>query len=187
MLIAALGGWFGGWIDSVIQRVTEVNMILPVIPICITLYLASSKSIWVILSVLVPLNIFGSAIRNYRVIFLQVKEEPHIEAAQAFGASDRRIIPRYLVPRIVPVLIPHLAFLIPSYIFLEAMLAYLGVSDPALPTWGKLIEAGVSQGLYIGAYHMLLAPLSLLLLLGLAFVILSLALERLFPIRLRKM
>ncbi len=187
VVIAAVGAWFGGWIDIVIQRVTEVNMILPVIPICITLYLASSKSIWVILSVVVLLNIFGSAIKNYRAVFLQVKEEPHLDAARAYGAPDRRIILRYLLPRIVPVLIPHMILLIPSYIFLEAMLAYLGVSDPALPTWGKLIEAGVSHGLYTGAYHMLLAPLSLLLLLGLAFVMLSLALERIFQSRLRKL
>lgn len=187
MVIAAVGTWFGGWVDNAIQRLTEVNMILPVIPICITLYLASSKSIWVILGVMVVLNIFGSAIKNYRAIFLQVKEEPHIEAARAYGASDRRIILRYLVPRIIPVLIPQLVILVPSYVFLEAMLAYLGVSDPTLPTWGKLIEAGISHGLYTGAYHMLLEPLSLLLLVGLAFVMLSLALERIFQSRLRKM
>ena len=94
---------------------------------------------------------------------------------------------RYLVPRIVPVLIPQLIILVPSYVFLEAMLAYLGVSDPTIPTWGKLIEAGISHGLYTGAYHMLLEPLSLLLLVGLAFVMLSLALERIFQSRLRKM
>jgi peptide/nickel transport system permease protein len=186
MIIAAVGTWFGGWVDNVIQRLTEVNMILPVIPICITLYLASSKSIWVILGVMVVLNIFGSAIKNYRAIFFQVKEEPHIEAARAYGASDLRIILRYLVPRISPVLIPQLVVLVPSFVFLEAMLAYLGVSDPTLPTWGKLIEAGISHGLYTGAYHMLLEPLSLLLLVGLAFVMLSLALERIFQSRLRR-
>ena len=187
MIIAAVSTWFGGWVDNLIQRITEVNMILPVIPICITLYLASAKSIWVILGVMVILNIFGSAIKNYRAIFLQVKQEPHIEAARAYGAGDWRIILRYLVPRIIPVLIPQLIILVPSYVFLEAMLAYLGVSDPTLPTWGKLIEAGISHGLYTGAYHMLLEPLGLLLLLSFAFVMVSLALERAFQSRLRTM
>jgi len=187
MVIAAISTWFGGWVDSLIQRVTEVNMILPVIPICITLYLASAKSIWVILGVMVILNIFGSAIKNYRAIFAQVKEESYVEAARAYGAGDRRIILRYLIPRIVPVLIPQLIILVPSYVFLEAMLAYLGVSDPTLPTWGKLIEAGISHGLYTGAYHMLLEPLGLLLLLAYAFVAVSLALERTFQSRLRTM
>jgi peptide/nickel transport system permease protein len=155
-------------------------MILPVIPICITLYLASANSIWLILGVMVILNIIGSAIRNYRAIFLHVKKEPHIEAARAYGAGDRRIILRYLVPRIIPVLIPQLIILVPSYVFLEAMRAYLGVSDPTLPTWAKLIEPGISHGLYTGAYHTLLEPLGLLLLLSFAFVMFSLALERTF-------
>jgi peptide/nickel transport system permease protein len=186
MIIAAVGSWFGGWLDSAIQRITEVYMILPVIPICITVYLASDKSIWVILSAVVLLNIFGSAIKNHRAIFIQVKEEPYIEAARAYGASNRRIILRYLIPRIIPVLVPQLVILVPSFVFLEAMLAYLGVSDPSLPTWGKLIEAGITHGLYTGAYHMLLEPVSLLLLVGLAFVMLSLSLERMFQSRLRR-
>jgi peptide/nickel transport system permease protein len=185
MVIAALGSWFGGWVDNVIQRITEVYMILPVIPICITMYLASDKNIWVILAAVVILTIFGSGVKNYRAIFLQVKEEPYIEAAQAYGAGDGRIIIRYLVPRIIPVLIPQLIYLIPSYVFLEAMLAYLNVSDPSIPTWGKLIEAGITYGLFTGSYHMLLEPLSLLLLITLAFVMISLALERIFQSKLR--
>jgi peptide/nickel transport system permease protein len=186
MVIAAVGTWLGGRVDGLIQHATEVNMILPVIPICITIYIASSKSIWAILGVMVLLNIFGSAIKNYRAIFLQVKEEPYIEAARAYGAGDWRIVSRYLIPRIIPILVPQLVILIPSYVFLEAMLAYLGVSDPTLPTWGKLIEAGISHGLYTGASHMVLEPLGLLLLVGLAFVMLGRALEHIFQSRLRE-
>jgi peptide/nickel transport system permease protein len=186
MVIAAVGTWLGGRVDGLIQHATEVNMILPTIPICITIYIASSKSIWAILGVMVLLSIFGSAIKNYRAIFLQVKEEPYIEAARAYGAGDWRIISRYLIPRIIPVLVPQLVILIPSYVFLEAMLAYLGVSDPTLPTWGKLIEAGISHGLYTGASHMVLEPLALLLLVGLAFVLLGRALEHIFQSRLRE-
>lgn len=186
MVIAAVGTWLGGRVDNLIQHATEVNMILPTIPICITIYIASSKSIWAILGVMVLLSIFGSAIKNYRAIFLQVKEEPYIEAARAYGAGDWRIISRYLIPRIIPILVPQLVILIPSYVFLEAMLAYLGVSDPTLPTWGKLIEAGISHGLYTGATHMILEPLGLLLLVGLAFVMLGRALEHIFQSRLRE-
>jgi peptide/nickel transport system permease protein len=186
MVIAAVGTWLGGRVDDLIQHATEVNMILPVIPICITIYIASSKSIWAILGVMVLLSVFGSAIKNYRAIFLQVKEEPYIEAARAYGAGDWRIVSQYLIPRIIPILVPQLVILIPSFVFLEAMLAYLGVSDPTLPTWGKLIEAGISHGLYTGATHMVLEPLGLLLLLGLAFVMLGRALEHISQSRLRE-
>jgi peptide/nickel transport system permease protein len=187
MVFAGVGTWFGGRVDGLIQGITEVNMILPAIPICITIYLASSKSIWAILGVMILLSIFGSTIKNYRAIFLQLKAAPYIEAAQAYGASGWRIISRYLIPRILPITIPQLVILVPSYVFLEAMLAYLGVSDPALPTWGKLVEAGISHGLYTGALHMLLEPLSLLVLVGLAFVALGLGLERILQSRLSEM
>ena len=86
----------------------------------------------------------------------------------------------YLIPRIIPVLVPQLVILVPSYVFLEATLAFLGVSDPVLPTWGKLIVEGLSSGLHSGAYHLVLEPLSLLLLVGLAFVMVGHALERIF-------
>jgi ABC-type dipeptide/oligopeptide/nickel transport system permease subunit len=79
-----------------------------------------------------------------------------------------------------------LVILVPSYVFLEATLAFLGVSDPVLPTWGKLIVEGISHGLYTGAYHMVLEPVGLLMLTGLAFVMVGLALERIFEPRLRE-
>jgi peptide/nickel transport system permease protein len=187
MVIAAVGTWFGGWVDSLVQRITEVNMILPFLPVSLMIYTLYSKRFWAILGVTVLLSIFGSATKNYRAIFLQMKQEPYIEAARAYGASGWRVIFRYLIPRIIPVLVPQLVILVPGYVFLEATLAFLGVSDPVLPTWGKLIVEGLSYGLHREAYHLVLEPLSLLVLVGLAFVMLGLALERIFDPRLREM
>jgi peptide/nickel transport system permease protein len=187
MVIAAVGTWFGGWVDSLVQRIAEVNMILPFLPVSLMIYTLYSKSFWVILGVTVLLSIFGNAIKNYRAIFLQVKEASYIEAARAYGAGGWRIVFRYLIPRIIPVLAPRLVILVPGYVFLEATLAFLGVSDPVLPTWGKLIVEGLSYGLHREAYHLVLEPLTLLLLVGLAFVMLGLALERIFDPRLREM
>jgi len=186
MVIAAVGAWFGGWVDSLVQRITEVNMLLPFLPVSLMIYTLYSKRFWAILGVTVLLSIFGNATKNYRAIFLQVKQAPYIEAARAYGASGWRIVFRYLIPRIIPVLVPQLVILVPGYVFLEATLAFLGVSDPVLPTWGKLIVEGLSYGLHRGVYHLVLEPLSLLLLVGLAFVMLGLALERIFDPRLRE-
>ena len=74
MAIAAIGVWFGGLLDAVIQRITEVNMILPVLPILIMIGTFYSRSIWVMLGVIIVLSIFGAAIKSYRAIFLQVRE-----------------------------------------------------------------------------------------------------------------
>jgi peptide/nickel transport system permease protein len=188
MIIAAIGVWFGGWVDSLIQRVTEVNMILPFLPILIMIGTLYTRSIWVILGFVILLSIFGSGIKTYRAVFMQVKEAPYIEAARAYGAGSGRIILFYLMPRIIPMLIPQLVVLVPSYVFLEASLSLLGLGDPVLPTWGKLIdEARANGALFHGQYYWLLEPSLMLMITGLGFALLGFAMDRIFNPRLREM
>jgi len=188
MVIAAVGVWYGGIVDDIIQRITEVNMMLPLLPILLMVGTFYSHSIWAMLGVTILLSIFGSSIKSYRAIFLQVKESPYIEAAKAYGAGDARIIFKYLIPRILPVLIPSLVTLIPSFVFLEASLAVLGLGDPVLPTWGKIINDAQANGaLYKGLYYWVLEPSALLMFTGLGFAMLGFALDRIFNPRLRGM
>ena len=188
MVIAAIGTWYGGWVDATIQRITEINLILPVLPILIMVGTFYSRSIWIILGVLIMLYIFGGGIKSYRAIFLQVKEAAYIEAAQAYGASGPRVISRYLIPRILPTLIPGLVTLIPAFVFTEAALTFLGLGDPILPTWGKVIsDANVNGALYQGMYWWVLEPALLLMVTGLAFSSFGFALDRIFNPKLRGM
>jgi len=185
-VIAGIGTWYGGWIDAAIQRITEVNMQLPFLPILILLGTFYSKSIWVMLAVIIVLSIFGAQIKTYRAMFMQVKNSPYIEAARAYGAGNWRIITRYMIPRIAPVLIPGFVISIPAYVFLEASLAVLGLGDPTLPTWGKMLNDAYSKGaLYKGYYYWVLEPAILLVVTGLAFSMLGFALDRVFNPRLR--
>jgi peptide/nickel transport system permease protein len=186
MLIAGIGVWFGGWVDNLIQRLTEIDMTLPAIPLSVAVYFMYSKSVWMVLGIIILLSVFGSAIKNYRAAFLQVKEAAYIEAAQSYGAGDWRIILRYLVPRILPVLIPQLVIMVPGYVFLEATLAIIGVRDPVLPTWGKLIYDSLTNGSFQGYYYWILEPMALLMLTGLAFAMLGFALDRILNPRLRE-
>jgi peptide/nickel transport system permease protein len=186
MVIAATGVWYGGWVDGLIQRITEVNLVLPFLPLLIMIGTFYSRSIWVILTASILLSIFGGAIITYRAVFLQVKESPYIEAAQAYGARDLRIVLLYLIPRIIPLLIPQMVTLIPAFVFLEASLAVLGLGDPVLPTWGKVITDAIGNGaLYQGQYYWILQPACLLMLTGLAFAMLGFVLDRVFNPRLR--
>jgi peptide/nickel transport system permease protein len=186
MVLAAVGVWFGKYTDSVIQRITEVNLILPLLPILIMVGTFYSRSLWLMLGVVVLLGIFGSSIKTYRAIFLQVKESPYIEAARAYGASSWRIIFQYMIPRVIPILVPGLVVLVPSFVFLEATLAVLGLGDPVLPTWGKIIDdARVNGALYNRQYYWVLEPAVLLMLAGLSFAMVGFALDRIFNPRLR--
>jgi peptide/nickel transport system permease protein len=188
MVIAAIGTWYGGWVDAAIQRITEINLVLPVLPILIMIGTFYSRSIWLMLGVIILLSIFGGSIKSYRAIFLQVKQSAYIEAAQAYGASGPRLIIRYLVPRIIPTLIPGLVTLIPAFVFYEAALNVLGLGDPVLPTWGKVINnARVNGALYQGNYYWMLEPAIMLMFTGLGFSLLGFALDRIFNPRLRGM
>ncbi len=188
MIIAAIGTWYGGWVDELIQRITEVNLVLPFLPILIMIGTFYSRSIWVILMAVILLSIFGASIKNYRAIFMQIKETPYVEAARAYGASNGRIIVQYLVPRILPLLIPQLVILIPSNVFLEASLAVLGLGDPVLPTWGKTIQEGIANGALLrGQYYWVVQPSVMLMITGLGFAMLGFSLDRIFNPRLREL
>jgi len=187
LIIAAFGTWYGGWIDELIQRITEINIILPFLAILIMVGTFYSRSIWVIMSVTILLSIFTGTIKVYRSIFLQVKESMYVEAARAYGASNIRIIFFYLIPRMIPLLIPGLVSSVPSFVFLEASLAVLGLGDPVLPTWGKIIEdANTNGALYRGYYYWVLEPAILLMITGLGFAMLGFALDRIFNPKLRE-
>ena len=104
------------------------------------------------------------------------------------GRAAAASFSNYLTPRLIPLLIPGLVAAIPGYVFLEAGLAVLGLGDPVLPTWGKLINDAQANGaLYKGLYYWVLEPAALLMLAGLAFAFLGFSLDRIFNPRLRGM
>lgn len=177
MFLPAIGVWFGGWADQLVQRLTEVNMLLPSLPIVVLTNVLFGWNIWVILAIVVMLNAFGSPVKTLRSAFLQAKEAPYIESARSYGASDFRIITRYLVPRVLPVLIPQLISQVPSFIFLEAMLGFFNIKS-TYPSWGRIIYEGLIKGTLYGSPFWVLEPISLLLLTSLAFAMLGSALER---------
>ena len=101
-----------------------------------------------------------------------VKESPYVEAAQAYGAGSTRIIFNYLIPRIIPLLLPQFVTIVPTFVFLEASLAVLGLGDPILPTWGKVInEANTNGALHVGQYYWVLEPSVLLMFTGLGIAV----------------
>lgn len=177
IVLPAVGVWYGGWLDNIIQRMTEVNMVLPGLAIAVLANLLYGTDIWIVLGIVVLLNAFGAPVKSFRAAFLQAKEAPYIEAARSYGAKDFRIITRYLVPRILPVFIPQLVTQIPGFIFLEATLGFFNINS-SYPSWGRIIYDGLARGSLYGSAFWVLEPIFLLLLTGLAFAMFGSALER---------
>ncbi len=185
-VLAGISTWFGGKLEKTFQWITQVNLVLPVLPILIMVGHFYSRSIWVMLGLIIAMSIFSAAMLTYRAMFLQAKEAPYIEAAQSYGAGNFRIIFRYLLPRIAPTLLPQFVLVIPSFVFLEATLAVLGLGDPVLPTWGKVLNDAYGQGaLYRGHYYWVLQPAILLMTIGVGFALIGFSLDRIFNPRLR--
>ena len=187
-VLAGIGTWFGGKVDFSFRRLTELNMILPFLAILIMIAHLYSPSIWVILGIVIALNVFSASYLTYRAMFLQAKELPYIEAAQAYGAGSFRIVFTYLLPRALPILLPQFVMIIPTFVFLEATLAVLGLGDPQLATWGKMInDAQANSAMYMGQYYWMVLPSILLMTVGLGFALLGFSLDRVFNPRLREL
>ncbi|MCX7750099.1 MAG: ABC transporter permease [Candidatus Bipolaricaulota bacterium] len=184
-LFGAVSAYYGGKTDTTVQFITRVKMVLPTLPIYMMIAMFYSRSVWVILGAVIILNLIGGGVLTYRSMFLQAKESPYIDAARAYGASNRRIVLRYLVPRVLPVLIPGFVTAIPAYVFLEASLAFLGLGDPSLPTWGKMLNESGIAALLQGHYYWVVQPAILLMITGFSFALVGFALDRIFNPRLR--
>ena len=183
MVIAAAGVWFGGWVDDLVQLITEVNLVLPMLAITVLAYAYLHINIWLVLAFVILLNVFGSPTKNFRAAFMQIKNAPYIEASKTYGANNFRIITRYMFPRIIPILVPQLVILVPSFVFLEATLGLFNINT-GLPTWGTVIYQAMTKGAMYGSRFWVLEPLALLLLTGVAFALFGSALERLLNPRL---
>lgn len=178
LILAAASAWLGGWVDYLLQRLTEVNMILPVMAVSVLLFSYYNLSIWLIIGIIILSTVLGNSIKGFRAAFMQEKALGYVEAAKTYGASDGRIITHYLARRIVPTLIPQMVILIPNFIFLEATLAIFNISDPRYPTWGRMLYSALRYGALYGSRFWVLEPLALMLITGLAFVLISFALNR---------
>lgn len=185
--IGSLSAWYGGLIDEGIQRITDVYMIIPFLPILITISVIYRIDIWTLLLVVVGLSLFGGATKTARSMTFQVMAEQYIEAAVSYGASRRRILFLYILPRLMPYTMANIVLSVPSYVFLEAALSVLGLGDPMMPTWGKIISDAYSGGAVVhGLWWWILLPSILIVLTAISFAFIGLALDKVVNPRLRE-
>lgn len=152
----AISGYFGGRIDNVMQRITEIVMGIPNLVIVVLLILVLEPGI---LSIVIALSITGwvSMARVVRAQVLKMKEQEYVLAARTLGSSHGKIIFKHLVPNLAGVIIINTMFTIPSAIFFEAFLSFigLGLQAPAA-SLGTLIDEGFKSLLTYP--HMLMFP-----------------------------
>jgi peptide/nickel transport system permease protein len=186
-ILGLVSGYRGGWIDNLIQRISDVMNNLPQLPILIFLVFILGQNILNIILVLVFFGWSGLTIL-VRSMVLQAKEEQFIEASIAVGASSRWIMFRHIFPQVAPFIFTQMIFYTPSAILAEAALSFLGLGDPSLPTWGQILERGFQTGaIFLGYWWWIIPPGLLIVVTALCFVFIAQGLEPVVNPRLRRM
>ena len=194
LFLGLVSGYVGGITDEVIMRVADLFLVLPTLPLFIILVVAlkvvyGSVSIWNIIIVLTLFGWMGFA-RTVRSMVLSLRERPFIEAAKAAGAGKFYIISRHVLPNVFALVYITLATAVPGAIVTEASLSWLGLGDPLVPSWGKLLYdfqisgVAVTKGLTEYWFWMFPACISIALL-ATAFILMGYALDEILNPRLR--
>lgn len=142
LLFGIVSGYFGGWVDMIIQRATDALLAFPaLILLLLFVQVFSSPNKWYIT---LALGIVGIAqvVRIVRSAVLSTRQEQYILAAQVVGASDTRIMMKHVLPNIMAPTIVIFTISIGAYILAESTLAFIGLGDPVAPSWGKMLNEG---------------------------------------------
>lgn len=146
-LVGSVAGYYGGWIDTLLMRFTDLILSLPLLPVAIVaaawLRETFENKEALSLALLLGTLLWGTLARIVRAEFLSLREKEFVEAAKAAGARDRRIIFRHILPNALSPIIVNATLVIGTAIILEAALSFLGFGvRPPNPAWGQMAANG---------------------------------------------
>ncbi len=141
VLIGATAGYFGGWVDAIIMRITDVFLTLPFLPLIILVSAYLAHGSWVVIVILFGVLSWPGAARLVRSYYLTFRSQEFTEAARAVGVSDARIIFRHILPNALSPIIVTATLLVAGFIVTEAAIDYLGVGiQPPTVSWGLALS-----------------------------------------------
>jgi ABC-type dipeptide/oligopeptide/nickel transport system permease subunit len=165
VLVGLISGYYGGLIDNILMRTTEIFLVIPfllILLVFLKVITAITPSGGGLSMVVLMIGLFSWAAdaRIIRGEVMRVKESEFIEASKALGASKRRIIFRHVFPNVLHIIIVLTTLMIATAILVEAAISFLGFGDAAAITWGQQLQKaneavkeawweGVFPGLFI--------------------------------------
>ncbi|MFC4243818.1 ABC transporter permease [Gryllotalpicola reticulitermitis] len=162
--LGALAGFFGGWLDAIISRVTDVVLSFPVIVLAVVAGAVLGSGIWSLI-VLLGCILWTTICRLVRSIAIAQRDADYVVAARSLGASDLRIIVKHILPSTVGVIVVNAVFGVANVILIEASLSFLGLGvRPPTPSWGNMLSDAQSLGVLAGQPWMWVPPAATILL-----------------------
>ena len=138
LTVGALAGYYRGWVDEVLMRITEFFQVLPPLLLAMVLVALFEPTLTTV-AVAIGVVAWTGVARLTRAEFLRIREMEFVKAARSIGSSNARIIWRVILPNALPPLIVNAALTVGVAILFEAALSFLGLSDPNVVSWGKII------------------------------------------------
>jgi peptide/nickel transport system permease protein len=138
-VIGVMSGYFGGWVDTVLMRITDYFLVVPDLVLMIVVATVWGPSLSHVILVIGVL-LWTSTARIIRAQVKTVKERQFVRRARTMGAGHARIIVRHILPQIAPLLIANTVLTVAVAIFDETSLDFLGLGDPNSISWGVILE-----------------------------------------------
>lgn len=157
-VIGLTAGYYGGRVDNVLMRFTDIILVIPDLPLTIVLVALTKPSLLNIIIVIGIVGWTGSA-RLVRSQTLAVKERKFVTRARAIGAGHMRIIARHIFPLVLPLIVTNTVLVISLAILNESALSFLGLADPTTLSWGQMLNYAFTRGaMSSGAWWALMPP-----------------------------
>jgi ABC-type dipeptide/oligopeptide/nickel transport system permease subunit len=195
LFLGLVSGYIGGIVDEGIMRFADLLLVLPTLPLFIVL-IAVMRATYGLVSmwnIIILITFFGwmSFSRSVRSMVISIRERPFIEAAKAAGAGKFYIITKHIVPNVFALVYVTLATSVPGAIITEASLSWLGLGDPMIPSWGKILYDFNTSGIAVTKgltdyWFWIFPPCISIALLATAFILLGFALDEILNPRLRE-
>jgi peptide/nickel transport system permease protein len=183
--VGIAAGFFGGKTDTVLMRITDYFLVIPDIPLMIVVAALFGRSLTNII-VIIGAIYWTFTARLLRAQTKSIRERVYVQRARALGAGNARLIFRHVLPQVTPLLIANTVLLIAYAIFAETFITFLGLGDPSLISWGRLIENAFTDDAIINeAWWAIVPPGVCVTLVVLACTLVGQALEDEFNPRLR--
>ena len=155
MLVGGAAGLRGGWLDSLLMRLTEFVQVLPRFFLVVVIVSLFGGNLWLIVLV-IGLTAWPSTARVFRAQVMSISERDFVMAARAAGSRDRHILLRHVLPLAAPVLAAQVSYQAGGAILAEAGLSFLGLGDPSVLSWGT--QLGAAHHMVREAWWMTLFP-----------------------------
>ncbi len=149
MLVGGISGYYGGKVDMIIMRIIDILMGIPeLVYMTLLMLVFGSGTVGTLIVAMCITGWMGPA-RSVRGLVLQMKERDFVVASKTLGASPARLIFKHLIPNSLGILVVGMTMTMPSYIFAEAFLSFIGLGvTPPAPSWGQLIKFASSNFRY---------------------------------------